>query len=291
MPSPPSKLNQASLTSPNNISHPSPLTSSADFLHVAQSPMAPLIYPAIVNIVTLIIFFIYLCISIYLIARQGLGRSSPWIWLMLLSVCRLTQVSLDLAATTMFAPNTSSNTTLESGVAILTSMGLTPLFMATSSLLNATTRPKGRRMQWILLMIHIPLIISFILIIAGGIDPDSRDGPTFAATHETKAGVLLYLLCFVVLIWATTVISARLYLANSEEVKILTTVVLSLPFFLVDVVYMMCFAFERWDPDDLSGFLRFNVISGDTTLQLCMYVPCPHSPHLTTILINHFAFD
>ncbi|KAF2026453.1 hypothetical protein EK21DRAFT_103228 [Setomelanomma holmii] len=236
--------------------------------------MAALRYGAIVNIVTLIIFFIYLIVSIYLICRQGLGRSSPWIWLTLLSICRLAQVSLDLAATTMFPDNYAANTSLESGVAILTSMGLTPLFMATSSLLNATTRPKGRRMQWILLMVHIPLVISFILIVAGGIDPDSRDGPTFAATEATKAGVSLYLACFVVLVWATTVISARLYLADKEEVKILTTVVLSLPFFVVDVVYMMCFAFEQWSPDEHDGWeqMRFNVISGNVTIQLCMQV-------------------
>ena len=235
-------------------------------LHVSLS-MDVIQYAAIVNIVTLVVFFIYLCLSIFLIIRQGLGRSSPWIWLMLLAICRLTQVSLDLAATTMYPrDDDSSNTTFESGVAILTSMGLTPLFMATSSLLNATTRPKGRRMQWILLMVHIPLIISFILIVAGGIDPDSRESPTFAATGATKAGVSLYLACFVILIWATTVISARLYLANSDEVKILTTVVLSLPFFLVDVVYMMAFAFERWDWD----YMKFNVISGSVTIQLCM---------------------
>lgn len=232
-------------------------------------------YGAIVNIVTLNIFFVYLCISLYLIFRQGLGRSSPWIWLTLLSICRLTQVSLDLAATTMFAPQTTANTSLESGVAILTSMGLTPLFMATSSLLNTTTRPKGRRMQWILLMVHVPLVISFILIVAGGIDPDSRDGPTFAATEATKAGVSLYLACFLVLIWATTVISARIYLANSDEVKILTTVVISLPFFVVDVVYMMCFAFEPWEEPADGDYtkwdhMRFNVISGNVTIQLCM---------------------
>lgn len=234
--------------------------------------MAGLTYGAIVNIVTLIIFFNFLCLSIYLIIRQGLGRSSPWVWLMLLAVCRLTQVSLDLAATTMFPGKNAANTALESGVAILTTMGLTPLFMSTSSLLNATTRPKGRRMQWILLMVHIPLIISFILIVAGGIDPDSRDGPTFAATEATKAGVSLYLACFVVLVWATTVISARLYLADSDEVKILTTVVLSLPFFVVDVVYMMCFAFEKWGEYDSWDHMRFNVISGSVTIQLCMYV-------------------
>ncbi|KAH3913592.1 hypothetical protein HBI56_081550 [Parastagonospora nodorum] len=236
--------------------------------------MAALPYGGIVNIVTLVFFSVYLSTSIYLIARQGLGRSSPWIWLSLLSICRLTQVAIDFYATTTFPINTAPNTSLESGVAILTSMGLTPLFMATSSLLNTTTRPKGRRMQWILVMVHIPLVISFILIVAGGIDPDSRDGPTFAATEATKAGVTLYVACFVVLIWATTVISARLYLADSNEVKILTTVVLSLPFFVVDVVYMMCFAYEGWEPEDYERWqhMRFNVISGDVTIQLCMQV-------------------
>ena len=182
----------------------------------------------------------------------------------------------------MFPGKNSANTSLESGVAILTTMGLTPLFMATSSLLNATTKPKGRRMQWILLMVHIPLVISFVLIVAGGIDPDSRDGPTFAATEATKAGVSLYLACFLVLIWSTTVISARLYLADRDEVRILTTVVLSLPFFLVDVVYMMCFAFESWGPAEGWEHMRFNVISGSVTIQLCMYVSPPRCDALNT---------
>jgi len=174
-------------------------------------------------------------------------------------------VSIDLAATELIPITAVPNSTLESGVAILTELGLAPLFMTTASLLNTTTRPKGRRMQWILILLHIPLIISLILIIAGGIDPDSYDGLSFEATEATKAGVALYCACFVVLIWATTVISARLYLADPAEVKILTTVVLSMPFFLVDVVYMMCFAFER-------GSQRFNVISGSVTIQLCMQV-------------------
>lgn len=123
-------------------------------------------------------------------------------------------------------------------------------------------------MQWLLLLLHVPLVVSFVLIVAGGIDPDSRDGPTFAATRETKAGISMYLACFIILIWATTIISARMYLADKVEVKILTTVVLSLPFFLVDVVYMMCFAFESWGHD--WNAMRFNVISGSETIQLCM---------------------
>jgi hypothetical protein len=272
------------------VSPSSPPTDPNVFISIS---MGLVTYPAIVNIFTLVTFFVYLVISIYLIARQGLGRSSPWLWLALLAVCRLTQVSLDLAATTMYPKKTAANTSLESGVAILTTMGLTPLFMATSSLLNATTKPKGRRMQWILLMVHIPLVISFILIVAGGIDPDSRDGPTFAATEATKAGVSLYLACFLVLIWSTTVISARLYLADRDEVRILTTVVLSLPFFLVDVVYIMCFAFERWGPNDFPGWdhMRFNVISGSVTIQLCMYVSPRAMRHLNTNQCRISAFS
>ena len=173
-------------------------------------------------------------------------------------------MALDLAATVLYPETKLSNTTLETGVAILTEISLTPLFMSTASVLNMTSGPKGRRMQWVLILLYIPLIISLILIVAGGIDPDSRDTPTFQATESTKAGIILYCCCFIVLIWATTIIAARLYLASPLEVKILTTVVLSLPFFLVDVVYMMCFAFETtWTP-------RFNVISGNVTIQLCM---------------------
>jgi hypothetical protein len=224
-------------------------------------------YGGIVNVVTLIIYFVYLCLAIWLTARHGLGHNYPWICIMILSLCRVTQVSLDLAATELFPPQTAPNTTLESGVAILTEIGLTPLFMSTASLLNATNRPKGRRMQWVLFLLHLPLLVSLILIVAGGIDPDSREGPTYAATETTKAGVALYCACCVILIWATIVISSRLYLADSTEVKILTTVVMSLPFFVVDVVYMMCFAFES-----LWGSQKFNVISGNVTLQLCMQV-------------------
>lgn len=225
------------------------------------------LYGGIVNIVTLFIFFAYLCIAIWIAYRRGLGHNYPWMCIIILALCRLVQASIDLAATEMYPPKTAANTSLESGVAILTEIGLTPLFMSTSSLLNATHRPKGRRMQWILISLHVPLIISLILIVAGGIDPDSRDGPTFAATPITKAGIALYCACFVTLVWATIVISSRLYLATSTEAKILTTVVLSLPFFVVNIVYMMCFAFES-----LWGSQRFNVISGSVTLQLCMQV-------------------
>jgi hypothetical protein len=241
-----------------------------------------LVYGAVVNVATLIIYFIYLCIAIWLSVRQGLGHNFPWMCMIVLSLCRLTQVihpprgtrpqttnanqvALDLAATVIYPETKLTNTTLETGVAILTEISLTPLFMSTASMLNMTSGPKGRRMQWVLLLLYIPLVISLILIVAGGIDPASRDGPTFAATQSTKAGIVLYCVCFIILIWATTIIAARLYLANSLEVKLLTTVVLSLPFFLVDVVYMMCFAFEgSREPQ------RFNVISGNVTIQLCM---------------------
>jgi hypothetical protein len=49
-------------------------------------------YGAYVNIVTLIIYFTYLCLATYLSIRQGLGHNFPWICMIVLSLCRLTQV-------------------------------------------------------------------------------------------------------------------------------------------------------------------------------------------------------
>jgi hypothetical protein len=49
-------------------------------------------YGAYVNIVTLVIYFTYLCLAIYLSIRQGLGHNFPWICIAILSLCRLTQV-------------------------------------------------------------------------------------------------------------------------------------------------------------------------------------------------------
>ena len=224
-------------------------------------------YGGIVNITSLVIYAVYLAICIFVWIRTRLGHNAVWMWIAIFCLCRLVQVSLDLAATEMFPPASAANTSLESGVAILTELGLTPLLMATISLLSATSNPKGRRMATILLFLGIPLIVSLILIVAGGIDPDSRDGPTFAATGPTKAGMAIYVVCFGTLVWSTTVISTRIYMADSTEVKILMTVVLSLPFFTIVVVYFLCFAFQ-----DLWGSQKFNVISGSVTLQLCMQV-------------------
>jgi hypothetical protein len=49
-------------------------------------------YGAYVNIVTLVIYFTYLCVAIFLSIRQGLGHNFPWICMIVLSLCRLTQV-------------------------------------------------------------------------------------------------------------------------------------------------------------------------------------------------------
>lgn len=60
---------------------------------MARNGDGGLLYGAIVNIVTLVIYFIYLCIALWLSIRQGLGHNFPWICMVILSLCRLTQVS------------------------------------------------------------------------------------------------------------------------------------------------------------------------------------------------------
>lgn len=76
-------------TSPSLVvHHPSIANTNVSHTMAASGNEVGLItYPAIVNIATLVVFFVYLIISIWLIFRQGLGRSSPWIWLTLLAIC------------------------------------------------------------------------------------------------------------------------------------------------------------------------------------------------------------
>ncbi|KAI9707842.1 MAG: hypothetical protein M1820_004447 [Bogoriella megaspora] len=227
----------------------------------------PLYYNSIINIISLTLYTPSLFLTTLLSHRHGLGHNAPYIFLLLFLLARLIQSALDLAATMLYPPLSVPNTALESAVAILTEIGLTPLLMSTISLLSSVEHPKGRRMAWVLGSLGVPLLVSLALIVAGGIDPLSREGPTFAATGETKAGVTLYCVCFIILVWCTAIISARIYLADEEETRVLTTVVVSLPFFGVVVAYYMAFAFE-----DLEGSQRFNVISGNETLQVCMLV-------------------
>jgi len=223
-------------------------------------------YQGNLSIANIAIFTPLAYLSLLLALRHGWGSNAAWIFLVLFTLTRVTGETLQLAATEFF-PASAPNTSLGTGSAILNEISLTPLLMATVSLLSRLYTPKGRRMAWILSFIGVPVLISLALIVAGGIDPESREGPTFASDGPIRAGMVIYLVCYLIVVWCTGTIGLRIMKAELWEWWILGTVTLSLPSLAVRVSYSMAFAYE-----DLWGSQRFNVISGSSTLQLAMQV-------------------
>ncbi|KAF1990697.1 hypothetical protein K402DRAFT_444093 [Aulographum hederae CBS 113979] len=220
-------------------------------------------YQGAISLASICVYVPTLYISTLLAIRHGFGSNAVWIFLILFSLVRITGESLQLAATEFFPPASAPNTSLDSGAAIMTEIGLTPLLMSSVSLLSRLYTPKGRRMAWVLSFMGIPVLISLILIVAGGIDPTSRDGPTFSANGEIQAAMAIYCGCYLLLVWCVLVLFTRILKADRDEIKILFTVAFSLPMLAVVVAYTMAYAFES-----IHGDQRFNVISGSNTLQL-----------------------
>lgn len=223
-----------------------------------------LTYRAIIATVSLVFYIPALPISLQIAYAQGPGRNAAYGYLALFNAIRITGFSIQLYAETH---NQNANTTYYTVVAVLLNISLSPLLLASVGMLSRVEGAVGRRMGCTLMLIAIPITLALALVVAGSIDPTSQDGPTFSANGEIKAGVVLYLICFMQLCYATALVLFRKHLAMSDDQKLVTVVAISLPFVLVRVLYTCLFAWH-----DHGNSEWFNVISGDVTTQLCMQV-------------------
>lgn len=223
-----------------------------------------LTYRAIVAIISLAFYVPALPTSLQIAYKQGPGNNAAYVWLALFTAIRIVGFSLQLRAETH---HEDANTTFYSGVAVLLNIGLSPLLLSSVGMLSRVDGAVGRRMACTLVLVALPIWLALALLVAGSIDPTSQEGPTFSANGEIKAGVAVYLLCFLELCYATALIHFRKHLALRDDQHLAYVVALSLPFMLVRVLYITLFAFAAHGNSEW-----FNVISGDETTQLCMQV-------------------
>lgn len=223
-----------------------------------------LTYRAIVAITSLAFYVPALPTSLKVAYAQGPGNNAAYVWLAVFACVRIVGFSLQLRAETH---DQDANSTFYTGVAVLGNIGLSPLLLSTVGMLSRVDGAVGRRMGCTLVLIALPILLALALLIAGSIDPTSQEGPTFSANGEIKAGVALYLICFIELCYATAIILFRKHLALRDDRNLGMVVALSLPFMLVRVLYITLFAFA-----DHGNSEWFNPISGDETTQLCMQV-------------------
>lgn len=225
-------------------------------------------YRSGVSIGELCVYIPALFVGIYLATRHGFGRNSGWLYLIMFCLARTIGPAMELA--TISRP---TNVNLYEGYAILNNVAISPLelaFLGTlSRLLDSIHKTYNTFLRtWILQFIQVVVIVGLILGI-GGVDAGSSfEQPNASGQHVfhpgslNKAGSILLILCYVAIVAFTVLISFFMSHVEAGEKRLFLAVALSLPIFLVRLVYTGLSTFS-YNP-------KFNILNGDTTIFLCM---------------------
>lgn len=234
-------------------------------------------YRGDISIVSLIVYVPALPLAFFLTLRHGFSRTAGWIFLFLFDLIRIIGVCLQLA--TESAAN-AHNTGLFTGAAILTSVGLSPLFLTTvglllrrqASLAHPLHSKYDRIMHYALIALYLPIMVALILGIVGGVDSSNSIDATghFIPNSVFKAAVAVFVVSFALIVLCTAIITAMAIgskggeTAHPGERYLGIAVVASLPFLLVRLVYGCFVAF--------SSNKKFQLIGGEETVTLTMQV-------------------
>jgi hypothetical protein len=119
------------------------------------------------------------------------------------------------------------------------------------------------RRSKIVQLLHIPALIALILSISGGTDQSSSNASNHASGKtETRAGIILFLLIYIVtwILWLVTVRDTTLM--DQSQKRIFFVVLFALPLIAVRILYSLI--------SDFGNNPRFSFINGDTKVQLGM---------------------
>ena len=217
----------------------------------------------IISIVEVAAYPPLLLIAIFLAFRLGYKRESGWIFLVIFSLLRIIGAGLELG--TISDP---TNSHLIIGSAICSSIGLSPLFLASLGILqqvndradmnkaeegNKAANTPYRKLSRALIVV---IIIALVLGIVGGVKAgnDFKDMGAYNPPSESKAAAVVFAACFIGITIAT--VFTLIWSGRTRATKsLLTAVTVSLPLLLVRVAYSVASAFAD------SGS-PFNVLSG-----------------------------
>jgi hypothetical protein len=229
---------------------------------IYRRPKMTIDYRDGVSIGLIAVYLPALAIATYLAVHHGFNRSAGWMFLIIFCLARIIGASMQLA--TISAPN---DTSLYTGYAILESIGLSPLMLAALGLLSRLLESINRTIQTsisirALKLIEILIMVGFILAIVGGVNAGNTFSKTgnFTPSSLSKVGIVLFTLSYIALVLSTIFIAPSVEHAAHGEKRILTAVVISLPFLLVRLFYSIISTFTT--------NINFNNMRGSVTVQL-----------------------
>lgn len=215
-----------------------------------------------VSIFELIIYLPAIVVAAIVCSRHGFGRSSGWIYTLILCLVRIVGSCCQLATYHSYTEG------LLEAVVILESIGISPLLLATLGLLSRCADSVGQISSGVFSAIHFRLlqlliVVGLILCIVGGTSSTSSTG-AYQPQTETKVGVVLYVISFIALAAIAGVTAAKLSNAPSQDKRLVWAVLIALPFIFVRLVYSLISVYAK--------NRHFNLITGSVAIKVVMSV-------------------
>jgi len=215
-----------------------------------------------ISIFELVVYFPALLVAIFVCSRHGFGRSSGWVFTLILCLVRI------VGACCQLATYHSETKGLFEAVIILDSIGISPLLLATLGLLSRCADSIGNASSKLFHPIHFRLLqllitLGLILCIVGGTNSYSSTG-VYQPQTTTKAGVVLYVVAFIMLILLAVVLAAKSSNSPGGDKRIVWAVFLAIPFIAVRLIYSLISVFAH-NP-------HFNLVTGSVVIHVFMSV-------------------
>lgn len=245
-----------------------------------------------IAIVDLALYIPLVILTIIVLLRHGFQKQLGWIYLLIFTIIRTAGAVLELLHT----HNTSNKSYLEWSL-ILSSVGLSPLLLASLGLLKrvldcTSTHVKSAdsnvvvstltqrfrifgkisgkatansRRSRLVQLLQVPTTIALILCIVGGMDAiSSSSTPKEMKTgaKDTKWGVAIFLIIYLILCILTTFSLLEIRKTPLGERRVLLAVMLALPLIGSRLLWSILCAFK--------GGKVFNIEDGSALVQICM---------------------
>jgi hypothetical protein len=221
-------------------------------------------YRSGVAIGELIVYLPALAIAVLLAVRHGFGRSSGWLFLIVFALVRIVGACFQLATI-----NDPTSISLYTGVAVLQTIGLSPLELTSLGLLSRIISSINKShstfiQHYYMKLIQTVVVVGLILSIVGGTKAGSDFSSTGVYTPQSlsKVAIGLFIASYVLIVATTIILSFSVSHAEPGEKRLLLAVAISLPFLLVRLVYSSVSIF--------ANTADFNSLSGNVTIYLCM---------------------
>ena len=210
--------------------------------------MAPLLPKGDLAAAELAFFGVAFVVSIAVNIRHGFGRSSGWLYLVVLSILRI----IGAAAVIYSETKNDYTQSLIEVAAITSSIGLAPLLLALSGIIARVNNGMSSRglNTTIFRVIQLVGVAALVLAIVGGVKviggaSDPHSSSTKTGQHLMEASYILFLALYIFVAGVTILTSTRRGDMLPGEHTLLYAGLAALPFILVRALFGVLVAFAK----------------------------------------------